>query len=217
MKIEAIIFDMDGVLTGSMRYHIASWKYAFNKFNIFPADEDLALLEGMSYKETINNISQRYSIKLNNSKKEEIYSIKKEKLSKIFQYKTYPKVIEMLNFLKNKKIRLAVVSGANKKFVKDVVSNLFPNFFEIIITGSDVRKGKPNPESFLKAIKDLNCDPENILVIENAPLGIESAKKANLKTYALATTLDVQFLGDANKVFHSHEELLRELKKMLEK
>lgn len=212
MVIKAVIFDMDGVLTESMKYHINSWKYAFNQFNIFPTNNDLAMLEGMSYKETIDFLSEKYAVKLTAIDKEKIYSSKKIKLEEIFQYNLYPYVLKILKLLKNKKIKLALVSGANKKFVQNIVKEFFDDFFEIIITGSDVKKGKPDPEPYLKGIKGLHCSSENILVIENAPLGIESSKKANLKTYALTTTLNKKYLSRADKIFSSHRELLEEMK-----
>jgi len=59
MKIKAIIFDMDGVLINSIKYHITSWNYAFNKFNIFPKKEEIALLEEMSHRELIDHILKK--------------------------------------------------------------------------------------------------------------------------------------------------------------
>lgn len=56
---------MDGVLTESMCFHIESWNYAFNKYGIYPTSEDLSLLEGMSYKETIDFVLNKYSVELN--------------------------------------------------------------------------------------------------------------------------------------------------------
>lgn len=210
--VKAVIFDMDGVLTESMKYHIISWKYAFNQFNIFPTDNDLAMLEGMSYKETINFLSEKYSVKLTDRDKEKVYSLKKEKLEKIFRYNLYPYVLKILTVLKKKNIKLALVSGANKKFVYNIVRRFFEGFFEIIITGSDVKKGKPDPEPYLKAVKKLRCLAGNVIVIENAPLGIESSKKANLKTCALTTTLNKKYLKLADRIFISHKELFSEIK-----
>jgi len=181
MLINAIIFDMDGVLTDSMKYHIKSWNYAFNQFNIFPSDEDFALLEGMSYKETIEFISNKYNVKLNQIEKDKIYSIKKDKLSEIFHFEIYPDIPNFLKFLKKQNLKLALVSGANKEFVNSIINKFFKNCFEIIITGSDVKKGKPNPEPYLKAIDKLGCKTDNIIVIENSPLGIEVQKNQNSK------------------------------------
>ena len=208
MLVNAIIFDMDGVLTDSMKYHIESWNYAFNQFDIFPSSEDFALLEGMSYKETIEFILKKYNTQLNQVEKDKIYSIKKDKLSEIFQFEIYPEIPPFINLLKKQNMKLALVSGANKEFVNRIINKYFKNYFEIIITGSDVKKGKPAPEPYLKAIEKLNCPIDKIIVIENAPLGIQSAKKAKLQTLALTTTLDKKYLKEADKIFPSHDELI---------
>lgn len=206
--IEAVIFDMDGVLTESMQYHIISWKYALNQFNIFPTESDLCLLEGMSYKETVDVLSEKYSVQLEDSDKERIYSLKKSKLEDVVQYRLYPHVEEILKLLKANNIRLALVSGANSRFVQNIVKEFFEDVFEIVVTGSDVEKGKPNPEPYVKAVHGLQCPKEHIVVIENAPLGITSAKGANLTTYALSTTLDKTYLTGADIIFFSHKDLL---------
>ena len=208
MLINAVIFDMDGVLTDSMKYHIESWNYAFNQLDIFPSKEDFALLEGMSYKETIEFISEKYNAKLNQNEKDKIYSIKKDKLSEIFHFEIYPEIPSLLKFLKKQNLQLAVVSGANKEFVDNIINKFFKDEFEIVITGDDVQKGKPNPEPYLKAIEKLGSPIEKLIVIENAPLGIQSAKEAKLQTFALTTTLDKEHLKKADKIFSSHSELI---------
>jgi HAD superfamily hydrolase (TIGR01509 family) len=213
--IKAVIFDMDGVLTDSMQYHIASWKYAFRKFHIFPTEEDIRLLEGMSYSETINFLSEKYDVKLKKAQKEEIYRIKKEKLSEIFTYKVYPQIPKLLGILKNKHVRLALASGAHKELVENIVNKFFKGFFEAVISGDDVKNGKPHPEPYLKAAKKLGCDFKSIRVIENAPLGIESAKKAHLTTFAIQTTLDKKYLQEADEIFRSHGELTTYMKKLI--
>ena len=99
-----------------------------------------------------------------------------------------------------------------KKHLYKSYTDCYKNYFEIIITGSDVKKGKPNPEPYLKAIDKLGCKTDNIIVIENAPLGIKSAKKSKLQTFALTTTLDKKYLAEADKIFSSHEKLIEHIK-----
>lgn len=136
-------------------------------------------------------------------------------MNQIFKFKIYPTALKIIKILHKNHIKIGLVSGSNKEFVSKIINKHFKGMFDVIITGNDVKKGKPNPESYIKAIKKLNLDTKHILVIENAPLGIKSAKKAKLKIYALATTLDKQFLKEANKIFNSHIELLNELKNII--
>jgi len=67
-----------------------------------------------------------------------------------------------------------------------------------VITGDDVSKGKPDPEAYLKAANELNVVSSECLVIENAPLGIEAAKRAEMRVVALTTTLDREVLSGAD-------------------
>ncbi len=207
MRIKAIIFDMDGVLIESMKYHVISWRKALKTVKIFSTNKDLALLEGMSYLETINTLSKKYGISLTSKEKEEVYLTKKRILNEIYKLKVYPYILKLLNFLKNENLKLALVTGANKEFVSKIIEEKFNNFFEVIITGDDTQKSKPNPRPYLLALKKLNLNKDEAIVIENAPLGLESAKKANLKTFALTTTLNKSYLKKADKLFFNHKEL----------
>ncbi|NMC51381.1 HAD family phosphatase [Candidatus Kuenenbacteria bacterium] len=214
-SIRAIIFDLDGVLIKNIPHHIVSWQYAFKKFGINATKKDLLLLEGMSYKETINFILKKYSKKLNTVDREKIHLIKKEKVKTLLRVSPYPYVSMLLKLLKKRGLSLALVSGANKKFVQKIVDKFFKNFFKVIISGDDTNKNKPNPEPYLLAIKKLKFNAKEILVIENSPLGIKSAKKAGLTTYAIKTTLHKKFLLSADKIFFSHKKLLKEFQKSL--
>jgi len=213
--VKAVIFDMDGVLVETMKYHMLSWEKALHTFNIFPTDEELYLIEGMSYKETIDVLSKKYSVELTQHEKEQIYSTKKKTLLEICKFIIYPYVIEILQFLKQKNVKMALVSGSNKEFVSTVIEKNFNNFFNVIITGSDVKNGKPSPEPYLVSLKKLQLKPNEVLVVENAPLGIESAKTAQLKTFALTTTLDKKHLLKADKIFSNHLELLKYIKTLV--
>lgn len=206
---------MDGVLTKSMDSHIQAWKIAFNEFKIFPTKKELALMEGMPSHKIISNLSKKYSKKLTKKQKESLYEIKKQKTIEFYNLEIYPEIKLIIKFLKNKKIKLGVVTGANKEFAKKIIEKKFKNSFNTIITGSDVKIGKPSPEPYLMAIKKLKTNPQKILVIENAPLGIKSSTKAKLMTYALETTLNKKYLQNAKEIFKSHKELLKKLKRII--
>ena len=78
--------------------------------------------------------------------------------------------------------------------------------FDALVTGEDTRHGKPSPEPYLKAVEKLNLRPEDCLAVENAPLGIESAKKAGLYCAAVCSTLDRSYLTAADEIFASLED-----------
>jgi beta-phosphoglucomutase family hydrolase len=92
-----------------------------------------------------------------------------------------PGVIRILNDLKSKGFKLAVGSSGPPENVELLVTSLgIRNYFDTIITATEVKKGKPEPDVFLIAAKNLNVKPKNCIVIEDAPVGIEAAKKAGM-------------------------------------
>ncbi len=83
------------------------------------------------------------------------------------------------------------------------------------MTADDVKKGKPDPEPYLKALHHLGSKPESSVVIENAPMGIRSAKSAGLTCYAIETSLSGEYLHEADLVFHNHQALFAFLMKRI--
>ncbi|MBL8013999.1 MAG: HAD family phosphatase, partial [Candidatus Omnitrophica bacterium] len=110
------------------------------------------------------------------------------------------------SFLKNlnkQGFRLALVTGtARHEVLRMLPRNIF-NLFEVVVCGCEVKNGKPHPEPYLKALRDLKMNAEDAVVIENAPFGIKSAKSAGLRCLALETSLPREFLKEADKVFNS--------------
>lgn len=213
--MKAVIFDMDGVLVNSMVYHIYAWKRAFNGFGVNIPEEELYMYEGADLNETLIHFGKKYELELTPEQKIELGNNKIKYTQEVFKITIYDYVKELANFLKNKGIRICVVTGSNKKFAMDVVHKEFENIFEFVVTSQDVSKSKPAPDPYLKAVELLNIPKEEIVVIENAPLGIESAKRAGLHVFGLATTLDSHFLGKADKIFENHKELLNYFKEKI--
>lgn len=211
--MRGVIFDMDGVLVDSMKYHIKSWKQAFEQFQLKTSEQELALYEGMQYMETISLISQNNGVVLPEKSKEQIYREKKRILSETYEIEMYDNIIEILEYLKKKQMKLAVVTGSNKEFAHNIIEHNFKDIFDVIITSSDTTQGKPHPEPFQKAISELNLNLDEVLVVENAPLGVESAKQAGVRVIALETTLEKKYLKKANVVLKNHTMLFEYLQK----
>jgi len=88
-----------------------------------------------------------------------------------------------------------------------MLSGSFRHLFKVVITCNDVEHGKPDPEPYLKALDLLQVSPQESLVIENAPLGIQSAKSAGIQVCALATSLPKEELTTADYLCRNHTEL----------
>ena len=124
---------------------------------------------------------------------------------KLFEYyknhkfKFYSGAENLIKNLKKNKF-LALVSASPREKLKKTVPLYFLKFFDVIISGDDVKYGKPNPEPYLKAIEDLYLDSRLCIAIENATLGIQSAKAAKLYCIAIPSTLSKKELNLAEKI-----------------
>ena len=215
MVIKAVIFDMDGVLVDSMKYHIKSWIKSFWVYGIPVTEEEIALMEGSNSLEIIEHFSKKYKVKLTKKDKEKLYSIKTHEFDRGFRFRVYPHAYKLLDLLKRKGIHRALVTGGNKKLVGKIIRKEFKGYFEAVVTGDDTKKAKPHPEPYLRGLKKLGFKPSEVIVVENAPLGIKSAKRAKIKNLALCTTLDRKYLRESNKIFSNHKELLKYFEKLL--
>lgn len=204
--MKAIIFDMDGVLVDSMPYHAEAWKQAFSIVGINIEREAIYELEGSNHRQLVDIIFRHFGrtpteddIRKLNSKKVEIFN-------RIEQAVPFEGIKELLASLKQKH-KLAVVSGSNRKTVHDILNKFFPGIFDVIIDGDDTPESKPSPVPYLNAVGKLGISKEHCLVVENAPLGIRSAKSAGLRCIAIPVYLDRKFLEEADVVVESHMEL----------
>ena len=121
-------------------------------------------------------------------------------------------VLYVVESLKKNGKSLAVVSASSKEKLEKTVPKDFLEKFDAVVCSEDYFNGKPDPEPYLTAMKNLNVSPEECIVVENAPLGIKSAKKAGAYCIALTTTLDKEYLKEANVILNNHEELISYLK-----
>ena len=201
LQLKTVLFDMDGVLFDSMPYHAEAWHKVMKKNNLNIAPKEVYLNEGRTGNDTINMISQRELGR--DATNDEIAAIYEQK-SDLFN--SYPEADRMrgayslLLKVKSEGLTPMVVTGSGQKSLLDRLEKHFPNTFkkELIVSAYDVKKGKPNPEPYLMALKRGNYDPCEAIVIENAPLGVQSAVAAGIFTIAVNTgPLDESVLTEA--------------------
>ena len=208
--IKNIIFDMDGVLIDSIPSHFKAWKKVLSEHGISIDTFGLALHEGSNQELFLSDVLKYQKIKKTKKEQMQMCNLKDKYFSQM-RINKFP-IIQMLKYLKKKGIKLAVGTGDSSESCNRNLK-IFPNIFNVVVNGDDVYHGKPNPETYNKARKLLKGKKEETLVIENAPLGIESAKKAGLKCYAISTSLPKKYLKKADKVFENHKGLFTYLKK----
>ena len=187
--IKAVLFDFDGVIADTLKKHVEAWQITFHDLGIKIEAEDIAPEEGANADEILSNIlhSKGHSISPN-----EIKSRTKQKRDvyrTLSKASVIPETEALINHLKKNAVRLGLVTGSIISSLKHVVDDAFLDKFDVIVTSDDVIKTKPSPEPYLIVAEKLNIAPENCVVIENAPKGIESAKRAGMKCVALRTTI----------------------------
>ena len=127
----------------------------------------------------------------------------------------YPFLLDMLNWIDEKELKRALVTGGDRDRVIQSLDEFgMTDRFQVIITADDVRQTKPSPEPYLVAAQLLDVLPEKCVVIENAPWGIRSAKAAEMRCIAVTSTLPPIFLKEADVVADNLHEVLNALKRM---
>lgn len=185
----ACLFDLDGVLVDSMSFHYAAWKEAIIRFggNADALDfcSDVYSREGQKEEITARDFCDKYLIG-KTPPISEIIKAKNEEYDRLFhRLSVFSGCYELLTRLKSRRILLALVTGSPERVATGIVNKWFPGIFDCIITGSDVERGKPDPQPYLTAASRLNLTPRECLVIENAPLGTDAGVKAGMQVVAV--------------------------------
>lgn len=197
---------MDGILVDSMPYHVDAWRSVFKDVGINISREELYEFEGSNHVGIIDLVFK----KAGRSPEPEDYIIlakkKQEIFKKINRVTVFEGIYDCINSLKDKCL-FGVASGSDRAVVIDLIERFFPGTFSAIVSGNDVKEGKPSPEPYLKAVEMLKVSKNECIVIENAPLGVESAKRAGLYCIAIPTYVKAELLKDADMVLANHAKL----------
>lgn len=205
--LKAVIFDMDGVLTDSMPYHARAMETVFNGLGIAIDPQDIYEREGEKTGGVVRFLLEKETDELS---KYDIGSIVEkyiEEFRRIAEFRVFGGMETCLHELK-KKFLLAVVSGSDKPIVYDIMESKFPGIFNVIVTGDDVRYGKPAPDPYLRAVDMLEIGKDECFVVENAPMGVDSAISAGLCCVGVPTYLEPGKLERADLVLRDHRELV---------
>ena len=190
IQLKSVLFDMDGVLFDSMPYHAEAWNKTMKAHGLNLSREEAYMHEGRTGAGTINIVCQRQLGR--DATQEEIESIYLEKsieFNKHPQAERMPGAWELLQKIKAEGIIPTVVTGSGQASLLDRLEHNFPGMFrqELMVTAFDVKYGKPNPEPYLMALEKGGLKPNEAIVIENAPLGVDAGHKAGIFTIAVNT------------------------------
>jgi beta-phosphoglucomutase len=202
MKKEiAFIFDLDGVIVDTAKYHYLAWRNLANALGFDFTEEQNELLKGVSRIQSLEILLSIGKVNLSEEKKQVLLLQKNkeylEYVNKMTSEEILPGVNDLLNFLEINDIKYALGSASkNAPLILDKVGLL--NRFTAIVDGNDVSKAKPDPEVFLIGAKKLGVNPENCVVVEDAIAGIEAANAAKMISIGIG---DANVLYEADYVF----------------
>lgn len=176
MKIDGIIFDIDGTLTSTNELIFASINHVMNKYlnktltndeivSLFGPPEDVILEESMG---------QDYS-----RARKDYYNFYSDNH---FMADLYPGIVEVLEYIKSKKIPLSIFTGKGRDAAVITLKKLsIFDYFDFIMTGDDVNEHKPSPEGILRFIEKFKLNPQNVLMIGDSPSDIKASRSAGVK------------------------------------
>jgi len=205
-EIKGILFDFDGVLAKSMEFHYAAWRYALNNYNIELKEEDYYPLEGMNVYEMAKKFCRDNS--LDEINYTTIVQNKKNYFIKNYKIDFYPGVNSLIDQLKNKGIKIGIVTASLKEQLEKTVPEDFLNKFNVIITSNRNSRGKPFPDPYLRGLTGLCLNANECIVIENAPLGIKSAKSAGMHCIGITSTVGKEKLSEADEIIEHFSDLI---------
>ena len=184
------IFDMDGVLVNNLECHVEAFKIIGLEMGYALTAEMVRSVFGRSTVDMLSamtgkEFSPEEGLALD-ERKEKIYrSLARPRLREMM----VPGLEELLEFFRSSSVRMAVASSGPDENVGMVLEGLgIGKYFSAVVTGSQVKKGKPDPECFLKAAAEIGIRPGECVVFEDSLAGIRAAKASGAKCVALATT-----------------------------
>ena len=203
----SIIFDMDGTLLDTQGICVPAWEWAGKNQGIFGCGEYVKFVVGKNEETVRKYIAETFpTIDIDRFRKEiKLYTKK-------YGQKEYKKGAgELLEYLKAKKIRMAIASGSTSKVVKELMTYVGGlGYFEALVGGEETKNCKPHPEVFLKAAERLGVNPSNCIVFEDSPYGIEAAKSAGMRVIGIPdiAPFDDETKAKCFKVLNSLDEVI---------
>ena len=215
MRKRGFIFDLDGVIVDTAKYHYLAWKKLANSIGVDFTEKQNEQLKGVSRVKSLEKILAWGNIELTKDQFKELMAKKNEDylsyIAKMDENEILPDVKKILGYLIKHKQPIALGSASKNavEILKKV--NLYDKF-DCIVDGNSVSKAKPDPEVFLIAAKSLKIDPENAVVFEDAVAGIQAANTAKMTSVGIGNK---EILWEADFVFKDFTEINTEFIKKL--
>jgi beta-phosphoglucomutase len=200
MLIKACIFDLDGVIVDTAKYHFLAWKRLADQLKIHFTEEDNERLKGVSRMDSLDIILEMGNMRLNDELRKEYASLKNrwyiEYISRMTPDEILPGSFEFIKELKESGIKVAIGSASkNTPLILERVG--MKNLFDAVVDGNRIIRAKPDPEVFLTAAKMLGIEPGRIAVFEDAVAGVRAALNAGMICIGVGSSV---ILSEAHSV-----------------
>lgn len=201
------IFDLDGVIVDTAKYHYLAWKKLANELGFEFTQEQNELFKGVSRKRCLEILLDIGGVEATQKQFDKWMVEKNEDylayIEKMDESEILPDVHKVLNYLKERRIPIALGSASkNARPILEKVK-LLP-YFDVLVDGNSVTKAKPDPEVFLIAAGKLGIKPENGVVFEDAVAGVEAANNAKMISIGIG---DAKTLSEADYNFNDFTEI----------
>lgn len=201
MSLKAVLFDLDGVIVDTAKYHYVAWKALADRLGIYFDEEINERLKGVSRMASLEIILERTDKEYSEAEKEAFATEKNDNyvgmVKQITPAEILPGVTDFLDALTEAGIRSSVCSASRSAgMIIDLLE--LNDFFDAVLGGSDVKKPKPDPEIFELARDRFGVCSAECLVVEDAYAGIEAAKNAKMKALGIG---DERILSNADVVY----------------
>lgn len=206
-KRKAFIFDLDGVIVDTAKYHFLAWKKIANSLGIDFTHDHNELLKGVSRVRSLDIILELGNVQASQEDKDKWLIQKNEDyltyLVDMDESEILPGIMPILRFLKEKNQGIAL--GSASKNAKPILEKTgIMSYFDIVVDGNDVANAKPDPEVFLQAARLLNAKNEDAIVFEDSVAGVQAANIANMTSVGIG---DEEVLYEANYIFKDSTQI----------
>ncbi len=206
-KTKACIFDLDGVIVDTAVYHFQAWRRLANELGFDFTEHQNEQLKGISRMESLELILKWGNVSLSDEEKLNWATRKNTWYLELVKQMTPNEVLkgvpEFLQSLRENNIKIALGSASkNSRLILEKINMI--EYFDAIIDGNDITKGKPDPQVFLLGASATNCKPEKCVVFEDALAGVQAGKAGGMKVIGVG---DATILTEADFVIKGFEEM----------
>jgi HAD superfamily hydrolase (TIGR01509 family) len=199
-KLEAVLFDMDGVIIDSEPLWSEAEKQLLARRKLGYSPELKEVLMGRGSRESVGHLIEFYNL---SESVDDVIAERNQLIAKLFRefLQPIPPALDLIRSLRDAGIKTALASSSPKHLIELVMDKLrIAHLFDLILSGEQVVRGKPAPDIYLRAARELGVVPNHCVVVEDAPSGVAAAKSAGMRCLAISTSVGESALAAADWV-----------------